>query len=163
MIIFAASQPKKIEDMDKNSKAPAMQAFRESLRKHNLKVTPQRIAVHEAMLHLGHASADMVTDHIKEEGNARVTVASVYNILTQMTLLGIYRHRMSDSNKMFFDVNTFNHMHLYDTTDSSYVDVNDEDLFEEIERKISGRRFRGYKVDAIDINIIVHPSTRKKR
>lgn len=149
--------------MDKNSKAPTMQAFRESLRKHNLKVTPQRIAVHEAMMHLGHASADMVAEHIKEEGSTKVTVASVYNILTQMTLLGIYRHRMSDSNKMFFDVNTFNHMHLYDTTDSSYVDVSDDELFEEIERKISGRRFRGYKVDGIDVSIIVHPSTRKRR
>ena len=46
--------------------APNVEEFKRLLKKHNLKATQQRIAVHEAMLALGHASADMVTDTIRE-------------------------------------------------------------------------------------------------
>ena len=35
------------------------------LKKNGLKATPQRLAVHEAMTHLGHASADQVAELIK--------------------------------------------------------------------------------------------------
>ena len=53
-----------------------MAEFRIRLKKHGLKVTQQRYAVHEAMLKLGHASADMVTEEIVKEGKTKVTVAS---------------------------------------------------------------------------------------
>ena len=58
-------------------KCPNLEEFKAILKKHELKATPQRLAVHEAMMSLGHASADMVTEAIKEKGTAKVTVASV--------------------------------------------------------------------------------------
>ena len=94
--------------------APGIEEFKKLLKKHSLKSTQQRLAVHNAMLKLGHASADMVTEEIRSQGTTNVTVASVYNILSQIALLGIYDHRMSANNKMYFDVNTFRHIHLYD-------------------------------------------------
>ena len=84
-----------------------IEQFKAILKKHSLKATAQRLAVHEAMMQLG-------TDAIRRNGKAKVTVASVYNILTQLALLGIYDYRMSANNKMYFDVNTFPHMHIYD-------------------------------------------------
>ena len=81
-------------------KCPNLEEFKAILKKHSLKATPQRLAVHEAMMTLGHASADMVTDAIKEKESAKVTVASVYNILTHMAMLGIYHYRLSSNNKM---------------------------------------------------------------
>jgi Fe2+ or Zn2+ uptake regulation protein len=96
-------------------KCPNIEEFKAILKQHSLKATPQRLAVHEAMMSLGHACADMVTEAIKEKATAKVTVASVYNILTQMAMLGIYHYRMSSNNKMYFDVNTFKHIHFYDT------------------------------------------------
>ena len=92
-------------------KCPTIEEFRNLLKKHSLKATPQRLAVHEAMMVLGHASADMVTEEILAQNKAKVTVASVYNILTQLAMLGVYHHRMSANNKMYFDVNTFYHAH----------------------------------------------------
>lgn len=137
--------------------------FRECLKRNGLKITPQRLAVHEAMLKLGHASADMVTEEIISGGKAKVTVASVYNVLTQLTLLGIYHHRMSDNNKMYFDVNTFKHFHLYDTVNHYYSDVIDDDLYSLIESRLLSRRFKGYQIDGIDVQILVHPSAKGKR
>lgn len=51
---------------------------------------------------LGHASADMVCEAVAREGKVRITVASVYNILSQLALRGIYRHRLSSNSKMYF-------------------------------------------------------------
>lgn len=141
-------------------KVPDMETFKALLRRHSLKATPQRMAVHEAMMELGHASADMVSEAIGKAGKVKVTVASVYNILSQLALLGIYHHRLSANNKMYFDVNTDRHIHLYDVRNNTYRDILDDELMDLIDAKLSRRRFRGYKVEGVDIQILCKP-TRK--
>ena len=142
-------------------KCPNMEEYKVLLKKHSLKATPQRLAVHEAMISLGHASADMVTDAIKENSTAKVTVASVYNILTQMAMLGVYHYRMSSNNKMYFDVNTFKHIHFYDHDNHTFRDVIDDELVKLIESHLSRKRVKGYKIESFDIQLIGRP-TRKK-
>lgn len=138
-----------------------MEEFKALLKKHSLKATPQRLAVHEAMMSLGHACADMVTESIKEKGTAKVTLASVYNILTHMAMLGVYHYRLSANNKMYFDVNTFKHIHFYDKDNHTFRDVIDDELVQLIESHLSRKRVRGYKIEGIDIQLIGRP-TRKK-
>lgn len=142
-------------------KCPSIEEFKQILKTHSLKATPQRIAVHEAMSALGHASADMVTEAIAEKGTTKVTVASVYNILTQLAMLGIYDHRLSSNNKMYFDVNTFDHMHLYDRENHVYKDLIDEELLASIKSHLGRKRFKGYKIESIDIQLIGRPTRRK--
>lgn len=142
-------------------KCPTLEEFKDILKKHSLKATPQRLAVHEAMMSLGHASADMVTDAIKENSSAKVTVASVYNILTQMAMLGVYHYRLSSNNKMYFDVNTFKHIHFYDHDNHTFRDVIDDELVKLIESHLSRKRVKGYKIESFDIQLIGRP-TRKK-
>ena len=142
-------------------KCPDLEEFKTILKKNSLKATPQRLAVHEAMMALGHASADMVTEEILTQGKAKVTVASVYNILTQLAGLGIYHHRMSTTNKMYFDVNTFYHAHFYDRENHTYKDVLDEDLAALIKSHLGRKKFKGYKVESIDIQIVGRPSRKK--
>ncbi|MBO5709050.1 MAG: transcriptional repressor [Bacteroidales bacterium] len=142
-------------------KCPTMEEFRELLKKHSLKATPQRLAVHKAMMELGHACADMVTEKIKEDGQAKVTVASVYNILTHMAMLGVYHHRMSANNKMYFDVNTFKHLHFYDQHNHVFKDVIDDELVTMIESHLSRKRVRGYKVEGFDVQLIGRPTKKK--
>lgn len=139
-----------------------MDQFRNVLKTHSLKATPQRLAVHEAMLKLGHASADMVTDEIRKSSGTKVTVASVYNILTNMAELGIYHYRLSSNNKMYFDVNTFRHFHIYDCENHEFKDIVDNELAELIENHFSKRRFRGYSIENIDIQLIGRPTRKKK-
>ena len=142
-------------------KCPTLEEFKDILKKHSLKATPQRLAVHEAMMSLGHASADMVTDAIKENSSAKVTVASVYNILTQMAMLGVYHYRLSSNNKMYFDVNTFKHIDFYDHDNHTFRDVIDDELVKLIESHLSRKRVKGYKIESFDIQLIGRP-TRKK-
>ena len=148
--------------MNSLSKEPlSMDEFKSMLKKNSLKATSQRMAVHEAMLSLGHACADQVCEWISAKGKTTFTVASVYNILSQMSQLGIYSRRFSSNNKMYFDVNTFTHIHLYDTTNNEFKDFMDEELTDMIESRIRNRRYRGFKVDGFDLQILCHPTTKK--
>lgn len=140
-----------------------LEQFRLLLKKHSLKATTQRLAVHEAMMSLGHASADMVTEAIKTKGETRVTVASVYNILTQLALLGIYDYRMSSNNKMYFDINTFPHIHLYDRENHQYRDLIDDELMGIVEDHLKHKRFRGFRIEHVDIQLVGVPTRRKYR
>lgn len=138
--------------------APGIEEFKKLLKKHSLKSTQQRLAVHNAMLKLGHASADMVTEEIKSQGTTNVTVASVYNILSQIALLGIYDHRMSANNKMYFDVNTFRHIHLYDYVNNTFKDVIDDDFMDNLDAYFAKKKFKGYRVECVDVQIVCRPS-----
>ncbi len=142
-------------------KCPSIEEFKLILKNNSLKATPQRLAVHQAMMKLGHASADMVTESIQEKGATKVTIASVYNILTQMAQLGVYGHRMSANNKMYFDVNSFKHIHFYDSENHVYKDIIDDDLVKIIESHLGRKRMRGYKIEGFDIQLIGHPSKKK--
>ena len=146
---------------NQNTKTMNMEQFKAALKRYSLKATPQRLAVHEAMLNLGHASADMVTESIRKASGTNVTVASVYNILTQLSCLGIYRHRMSANNKMYFDVNTFRHIHIYDCENHSYRDLIDEELMGLIETYLGRRKFRGFRIEDIDIQLVARPTKKK--
>lgn len=150
----------KLRYMNTN-RCQTLEDFKQLLKKHSLKATPQRLAVHEAMLSLGHASADMVTEVISHKGETKVTVASVYNILTNMAMLGIYDYRLSANNKMYFDVNTFKHIHLYDQENHMFKDVIDDELISMIEAHLGRRRFKGYKIESIDIQLVGRPTKKK--
>ena len=139
---------------------PTLDDFRTQLRRHNLKATRQRLAVHEVMMTLGHASADMVCDQLARKGS-HVTVASVYNILSQLADNRIYGRRLSANNKMYFDINVVRHYHLYDRENHSYRDLIDEELNMLVASHLRRRKFKGYTIEDIDIQIIAHPTRSK--
>ncbi|MBR1569898.1 MAG: transcriptional repressor [Bacteroidales bacterium] len=140
---------------------PSLDEFRTYLRRHNLKATRQRLAVHEVMMDLGHASADMVCEELGRKGS-KVTVASVYNILSQLADLRIYGRRMSATNKMFFDVNTTRHIHLYDRENHTYRDLVDDELSALVTSHLKRRKFKGFSVEDIDIQLIARPTRKSK-
>lgn len=140
---------------------PSMASFKEALKKHSLKATSQRIAIHEAMMELGHASADMVAEYITAKGKAKVTISSVYNTLSQLALLGVYGHRLSANSKMYFDVTPGRHMHLYDQETHEFRDVVDEELLDMVESKLKRKKYKGYKVDYVEVQIVCHATQKK--
>ncbi|MCQ2182346.1 MAG: transcriptional repressor [Bacteroidales bacterium] len=140
-----------------------MDSFRKLLKSKEMKATPQRIAVHGAMIALGHASADMVADHISRTGETKITVASVYNILEDLTKLGIYSLRLSSNNKRYYDITPTSHVHLYDSRGQEFRDIMDEEIVQIVKNHFKGKKFRGYKVDSIDIQLVAHPTKRIRK
>ena len=141
---------------------PTLDEFRTRLKRHGLKATRQRLAVHEAMMGLGHASADLVTEEIGRKGSVKVTVASVYNILSHLADIHIYSRRLSANNKMYFDINSFQHVHLYDRENHRFRDLYDEELMDLVKSHLKRRKFRGFTVEDIDIQLIARPTRKSK-
>ena len=142
---------------------PTLQEFRTMLRRHNLKATRQRLAVHEVMMDLVHASADMVREELEKRGGGNVTLGSVYNILSQLAESHIYIRRLSASNKMFFDVINSPHIHLYDRENNTYRDLVNDDLQDLVATHLRRRRFKGFTLEGVDIQFIARPSSRKTK
>ena len=135
--------------------------FKTQLKRHGLKATRPRIAVHTVMMELVHASPDMVVEKFRESG-VKVTVASVYNILSQLADNRIYARRFSASGKMFFDAIPEHHVHMYDRENHAYRDVVDEDLTALVEEHLGRRKFKGYTIEDIDVQFVVKPTKKKK-
>ena len=136
--------------------------FKTQLRRHGLKATRPRIAVHTVMMELVHASPDQVVEVFRQEG-VKVTVASVYNILSQLADNHIYARRFSSSGKMFFDAIPERHVHMYDRENHIYRDVVDEDLTALVQEHLGRRKFKGYTIEDIDVQFVVRPTARRKK
>lgn len=144
----------------RNLGIPNIIQFKRLLKDRGLKATPQRTAVHEAMRALVHASAEDVSAYIAAQGDTRISPASVYNILSMLADLRIYSLRCGRAGKMVFDVRTGPHVHLYDTQGQAWRDIEDPELLTWMEEHFRGRRFRGFKLDGVDVQLLCHP-TRK--
>ena len=142
--------------------APDMDSFRTFLKNKGLKATPQRLAVHGAMLELGHACADMVCEHVLKSGFTTITVASVYNILSQLAGMGLYRRIPSVDNKVWYDITTRSHFHIYDRKRDEFKDHADEQFYAVIQSYFKENPPKGYKVDDIDIHLACHRSRKSK-
>jgi len=139
---------------------PDILQFKRQLRDKNLKATPQRMAVHEAMSALGHAAAEDVSLWIAEHGEVSVSPASVYNILSTLADLGIYGRCSGRGGKKIFDVRAKQHFHLYDTRTEAWRDLEDPALLALLESHLKGRRFRGYRLEGFELQLLCRP-TRK--
>jgi|LAHS01.1.fsa_nt_gb Fur family peroxide stress response transcriptional regulator len=130
-----------------------MQTTKEIIQESGLKATPQRIAVYETMKKLGHASADMVSDVLKET-YPTLTKATVYNVLESFDDAGLLVRRYSSNNKMYFDVNTYDHVHLYDAAGNRYKDYDDPELVALVNHYLANRKIPGFSIKKVDIQII---------
>lgn len=137
--------------------------FKITLKSRGLKATPQRVAVHSAMLGLVHASAEQVAQAVLEQGGVRVTTSSVYNILEELSSIGIYRKLPSPGSKMYFDVDNSSHVHLFDKVNSEFRNIQEEEILQVIGEHFRKKRYRGLKIESIDLSLICRPSRSAKR
>lgn len=130
-----------------------MQAIKETIQRSGLKATPQRIAVYDLMKQLGHASADMLVERLQDFFPS-ITVATVYNVLESFVEAGLLVRRCSSNNKMYFDVNTYDHAHIYDERCNTYTDFYDEGLVKLVSEYLKDKLPENFNLRAIDIQLV---------
>lgn len=130
-----------------------MLTIKEKIQQTGLKATPQRIAVYKEMQNLGHACADMVAENLKESFPS-LTVATIYNLLDSFVEVGLLVKRFSSNNKMYFDVNTYDHVHIYDEQLNAYKDYNDPLLVKMVTDYLNNVEIPNFKFRTVDIQIL---------
>ena len=118
-----------------------------------IKVTPQRIAVFEALKFLGHASADEIIGKVQEQ-SPYISQATIYNTLERFVQIGLISRIATDGNKMFFDVTATPHVHLCSDDNSCITDAHIPELELLVTDYLSRVTIPGFTFKKVQLNLV---------
>lgn len=119
-----------------------------------LKVTPQRIAIYEAIFKLNnHPSAENIIDYIRKN-HPHISVGTVYKVLDVLTENALIRKVETEKDIMRYDAVMENHHHIYCAGSDTIEDYIDEELNEILEAYFKKNSIPGFKIEDIKLQII---------
>jgi len=128
-----------------------------------LKITPQRIAVLEAVVELrNHPTAENVIDFIKTN-HPNIATGTVYKTLETFVEKGLIKKVKTDRDIMRYDAMIEPHHHLYCSTSDRIEDFMDPELQKMIEEYFYRHQIPNFKIEDIKLQIIGEFITDKKK
>jgi Fur family transcriptional regulator, peroxide stress response regulator len=122
--------------------------------KNELKVTPQRLSVLEAITDLkNHPTADNIISYIKTK-HPNVGVGTIYNTLDLFVKKGIIHKVKTEKDVMRYDGILEKHHHLYSSESEQIEDYFDENLNTMIEDYFIKKKIPGFKIEEVKVQII---------
>lgn len=127
--------------------------YRQSLLYCNLKVTPQRLAVLEALNNLkGHPPAERISEYVISK-NPNIAVGTIYNILDTFVEKGLIKKINTENAVMRYDPVPGKHHHLYDEESDIIEDYFDEELDNILKDYFSRKKIPKFTITEIQIQI----------
>lgn len=127
--------------------------IRKKLAEKRLRVTPQRIAVFDAVIKLGnHPSADQIIEYVRKV-NPNIAIGTVYNVLDTLTDNRLIRRVTTDMNVMRYDWVMEEHHHLYCTGCDIIEDYVDEELTRLLKSFFDKKKIVGFQVREFSLQI----------
>ncbi len=121
--------------------------------KHGLKITPQRLAVLDAMNTLkDHPTAECIIDFIRKN-HPNIAVGTVYKTLETFVEKGIIMKVKTDGDVMRYDCIHDKHHHLYSIDSKRIEDYYDPELNQLLENYFAKKRIPNFSVDDIKLQI----------
>jgi len=118
-----------------------------------LKVTPQRVAVLEALYSSDlHPSAEDIYV-IVNKTNPNIAVATIYKILDSFAENKIIRRISTDSDIMRYDRQTGQHHHLYSEESGRIVDYHDSDINRILNDYFKEKNIPDFQIENIQLQI----------
>lgn len=132
------------------------------LNNHQLKITPQRIAVYEALLQLDHPDADEIAKLVNIT-NPGIAKGTIYNVLELLCEKNIIRKVKTDEDKMRYDPILSKHHHLYDQKSTKIYDYVDEELDVLLENYFVNKNIKDFSIKEIKLQIVGEKENKNKR
>lgn len=124
------------------------------LKDNNLKVTPQRIAVLEALASLkDHPTADKIKEYVVKN-HPNIAVGTIYKTLETFVEKGLVKKVKTDLDVMRYDAILDKHHHLYCENTERIEDFFDEKLNKMLEDYFKKKKIPNFKVKDIKLQII---------
>lgn len=128
--------------------------IRNKLKEKGLKVTPQRIAIFEAIVKLNnHPTADNIIDYIRSN-NPNIATATVYKVLDALVDNELIRKVKTERDIMRYDAIMVSHHHIYCSDSDKIEDYTDNELSELLEKYFENKKIPGFKIEDIKLQII---------
>jgi Fur family peroxide stress response transcriptional regulator len=119
-----------------------------------LKVTPQRIAILEAIVKLNnHPSAENIIEYIRKN-HPHIATATVYKVLDALVLNNLIKKVKTERDIMRYDAVMENHHHLYCSASDRIADYNNNELNELLEKYFEANEIPDFKIEDIKLQII---------
>ncbi len=127
--------------------------IREQLRQKGLKITPQRIAIYDAVVTLkNHPTAENVAEYIKDN-HPNISVGTVYKVLNSLAEHHLLKKVKTDKDVMRYDAIIQQHHHLYCSETERIEDFEDTELDRLISQYFENKRINGFKISNITLQI----------
>jgi len=124
------------------------------LKDSNLKVTPQRIAVLEALNKLkDHPTADKIKEYVVKN-HPNIAVGTIYKTLETFVERGLVKKVKTEKDVMRYDAILDKHHHLYCEDSERIEDFFDDKLNAMLEDYFKKKRIPNFKVKDIKLQII---------
>lgn len=118
-----------------------------------LKITPQRIAILEAIYQLdNHPTVEDIFKHIGKE-NPNIAKGTVYKVIDALVENDLVQKVKTDKEVMRYDGVTKKHHHLYCSTCDLIEDYYDEELDELLRNHFKNKKIDGFKMEDIVLQI----------
>ena len=128
--------------------------IRYKLMEKKLKVTPQRIAILEAIIKLNnHPTAENIIDYIRKN-NPNIATATVYKVLDALTENELIQKVKTDKDIMRYDAIIENHHHLYSAESERIEDYFDTELNELIGNYFQKKGIPNFEIQDIKLQLI---------
>ena len=125
-----------------------------NLKDSNLKVTPQRIAVLEALNNLKeHPTADKIKEYVVRN-HPNIAVGTIYKTLETFVEKGLVKKVKTEQDVMRYDAILDKHHHLYCEDTNRIEDFFDDQLNEMLEEYFKKKKIPNFKVKDIKLQII---------
>ena len=117
-----------------------LDSLRAQLSQKGLKITPQRIAIYEAVVKLkNHPTADNIIEYIKKN-HPNISVGTVYKVLDSLVVNELLRKVKNEKDVMRYDAILHQHHHLYCSETDRIEDFEDQDLDSLIKNYFAGKK-----------------------
>jgi len=128
--------------------------IRNKLTEKGLKVTPQRIAILEAIINLNnHPTADNIIDYIHNY-HPNIATATVYKVLDALVSSDLIKKVKTERDIMRYDAVMESHHHLYCSDSDRIEDFNDNELNELLEKYFETKGIPDFRIEDIKLQII---------
>lgn len=132
---------------------PEIDLLREHLKEKGLKVTPQRIAIYEAIVSLkNHPTADHIIAFIRKN-HPNISVGTVYKVLDSLVENNLVKKVKSEKDIMRYDAITDHHHHLYCAETDRIEDYVDEQLDRLIKNHFNKKKITHFEIKDIKLQI----------
>lgn len=128
--------------------------IRSKLIEKGLKVTPQRIAILEAIIVLNnHPTVENIIEYIRNN-HPNIATATVYKVLDALVENQLINKVKTDRDYMRYDAILDKHHHLYCSESDRIEDYNDEELNKMIDQYFEKKEITNFKIEDIKLQII---------
>ncbi len=125
-----------------------------NLKDSNLKVTPQRMAVYEALSNLNnHPTAEKVKEYVVKN-HPNIAVGTIYKTLETFVEKGLVKKVKTEKDIMRYDPILQKHHHLFCEYTEHIEDIFDEKLNTMLEEYFKKKKIPNFKVKDIKLQII---------